>query len=436
MRGDLIEAEHIGRYRWATPLVAGRTVLDAGCGTAYGATILAAAGALSVEGVDIAEDVVRIVQPHVPESVNLKVADVQQLPFDDGVFDVVVCFEVLEHLDDAEEAVREFARVLTKGGFVAVSSPNRTVYPTGNPHHKHEFLPEELRLLLDQHFEFVDLYRQQAWLASAVLTESDYVSEATELADARLHKVARAELGTEMYTVAVAGSAPLPLAPAEAVLTSRPGTPLTMEDALKERVTTDGQGEQGAGKDEVADTRDRMSKLEARLREATSREKNLERCRSELSERVGELEASLREATSREKNLERYGSELSERVGELETSLREASSRERKLERYGSELSERVGELEARLRDANDQMLRRDEELQRALEHQRAYADEAAQASDLREATVRLDNLVQSRDAQIRELNEVIAGMQATRVWRLGSAYWAVRDRLRLRGGR
>jgi 2-polyprenyl-3-methyl-5-hydroxy-6-metoxy-1,4-benzoquinol methylase len=365
MRGDLIEAEHIGRYRWAAQLVPGRRVLDAGCGTAYGATMLAEAGALAVEGVDIAEDVVRAVESRIPEGVNLTVADVQELPFEDGAFDVVVCFEVLEHLDEAERAVKEFARVLAKGGFVVVSSPNRTVYPAGNPHHKHEFLPEELRLLLDQHFESVDLYRQQAWLASAVLKDNDYVSEATDLAEARLHKVVRAELGTELYTVAVAGSAPPPLAPAAAVLTSRPGMPLTMEEALQKRAAADGGGERG-----VTGLLDRMSELESRLRDANDHEK--------------------------------------------------------KLAQHASELRERVGELEARLRDANDQMLRRDEELQRA------YAAEASQTAELHEEIARLDNLLQSRDAEIRELADVIKGMHATRIWRLGSAYWGARNHLRL----
>jgi ubiquinone/menaquinone biosynthesis C-methylase UbiE len=373
MRGDLIEAEHIGRYRWATRLVPGCRVLDAGCGTAYGTTILAEAGALAVEGVDIAEDVVRAVEPRMPEGVNLTVADVQELPFEDGAFDVVVCFEVLEHLDEAERAVNEFARVLARDGFAVVSSPNRTVYPAGNPHHKHEFLPEELRLLLDRQFEFVDLYRQQSWLASAVLKDNDYASEATDLAEARLHKVVRAELGTELYTVAVAGSARPPLAPAAAVLTSRPGMPLTMEDALEKRVAADGGGpnEQIAGGEPgVTGLRDRIS--------------------------------------------------------ELETELSDANNREKKLERHASELRERAGELEARLRDANDQMLRRDEELQRA------YAAEASHAAELHEEIARLDNLVQSRDAEIRELANVLEGMHATRIWRLGSAYWGVRDRLRL----
>jgi 2-polyprenyl-3-methyl-5-hydroxy-6-metoxy-1,4-benzoquinol methylase/predicted transcriptional regulator len=430
MRGELIEAEHIGRYRWAAPLVAGRAVVDAGCGTAYGSAILAEAGAISVDGVDAAEDVLRAVEPLMPDGVKLTVADIQQLPFDDGVFDAVVCFEVLEHLDDAERAVKEFARVLVKGGFVVVSSPNRTVYPAGNPHHKHEFLPEELRLLLHQHFEFVDLYRQQAWLASAVLKERDYVSEGADLTEARLHKVVRAELGTELYTVAVAGSAPLPLAPSAAVLTSRPGTPLTVDHALRKPVAPDGgvdEEEQIKGRQrEEAALRHRISDVEARLHDASNRETKLERHAAELRERARELDARLRDAHEQIKGRQREDAALRDQMSKLEARLRDANNREKKLERHAADLHERQGELEARLRDANDQMLRRDEELQRA------YAAETSHAVELQEEIARLDRLVQLRDAQIRELDDVIKAMHATRVWRFGSAYWGARDRLRL----
>src|SRR5438045_8289854 len=55
MHGRLIEAEHVGRYWWVSAFVQGKRVLDAGCGTAYGSTILARAGADEVVCVDIDE---------------------------------------------------------------------------------------------------------------------------------------------------------------------------------------------------------------------------------------------------------------------------------------------------------------------------------------------------------------------------------------------
>jgi len=57
--------------------------------------------------------------------------DVQTLPFDDGTFDKIICSEVLEHVIDDEQGVRELVRVLKDGGELAVSVPDRmmeTIY--------------------------------------------------------------------------------------------------------------------------------------------------------------------------------------------------------------------------------------------------------------------------------------------------------------------
>jgi SAM-dependent methyltransferase len=50
-------------------------------------------------------------------------ADVARLPFKDGAFDAVICSEVLEHIPDSRNAVRELVRVLRPGGELVVSVP-------------------------------------------------------------------------------------------------------------------------------------------------------------------------------------------------------------------------------------------------------------------------------------------------------------------------
>ena len=47
------------------------------------------------------------------------------LPFVDGTFDVVVCSEVLEHIPDYKQAVKEITRILKPGGKLAVSVPRK-----------------------------------------------------------------------------------------------------------------------------------------------------------------------------------------------------------------------------------------------------------------------------------------------------------------------
>ena len=141
----LVEAEHLARYRWAAQLARGRRVLDAGCGTAYGSGVFATGGALEVIGVDVAEDVLDSVRPRVAGTVRLDVADVCRLPYDDGAFDLIVCFNVLEHLDDPRRALDGLVRALAVDGVLLVSTPNRSVHAPVSPHHRRVFMPEELR---------------------------------------------------------------------------------------------------------------------------------------------------------------------------------------------------------------------------------------------------------------------------------------------------
>jgi 2-polyprenyl-3-methyl-5-hydroxy-6-metoxy-1,4-benzoquinol methylase len=214
MHGEIIEAEHLARYRWASALVQGRRVLDAGCGTAYGSTLLAGAGATEVVGVDCVPEVLDAVRPDMPSTVVLEAADVTSLPYPDGCFDVVVCFEVIEHLDAPGRALDEFRRVLTPQGVLAISSPNRDVYPPGNPHHVHEYTPAELEQDLSQRFSSVRLERQHTWITSAVLDDARFqTGEDGGLGkEVCVRKLDGDKPGSELYTVALAGQRELPIA--------------------------------------------------------------------------------------------------------------------------------------------------------------------------------------------------------------------------------
>ncbi|HEX8207446.1 MAG TPA: class I SAM-dependent methyltransferase [Solirubrobacteraceae bacterium] len=210
-RGQLVEAEHLVRYWWAARLARGRRVLDAGCGTAYGTRMLADAGAAHVTGVDRAASVLESVQAGLPDNAELVTGDLRALPFADRSFDLVVCFEVIEHLEDPDAALRELERVVAADGVVVVSSPNRDVYEPGNPHHPHEYTPAELRQALQRYFAHVELRRQANLVASSVMP--DDVAATDELQpvhDVRLAKCAALADEGETYTIALAGHAPLP----------------------------------------------------------------------------------------------------------------------------------------------------------------------------------------------------------------------------------
>jgi SAM-dependent methyltransferase len=122
LRAELVTAEQLARYLWAARLIGGKRVLDAGCGGASGCAILAGTGAASVVGVDIAKAKIEAARPLAAADVALHVGDITALEFPDGSFDVAICFDVIDRLEDPEGAVAELARVLVAGGMLLVSS--------------------------------------------------------------------------------------------------------------------------------------------------------------------------------------------------------------------------------------------------------------------------------------------------------------------------
>lgn len=211
-REGLIVSEHQARYLWGAQLAEGRQVLDAGCGTGYGLRILEDAGASRVVGVDVSDEAVQHASKvAVGDNVDVFQADLRELPFSDGEFDLVVCFEVIEHVEDREAILDELSRVAGTDGILCISTPNRRVYPPGNPHHLHEYEPEEFEAALGERFANVSLYRQTAWLASAILADTESAAwGSTESLSPRAVKTAPRSPGEETFTIALAGQRELP----------------------------------------------------------------------------------------------------------------------------------------------------------------------------------------------------------------------------------
>ena len=209
MRGRMIEAEHLARYRFAAGAAAGRTVLDAGCGWAYGADILARAGASQVVGIDISETVVEAARHRVDATVTLEVADLIDLPFESDSFDMVVCFETIEHLREQGRALDEIARVLSEDGLLFISSPNDEIYGDRNPHHFHQYTRAELWDELFRRFGFVEIYAQQDWVMSMISTTDTLEADDLDLTGLSTLKSTGLAAGRETFMVGVASNVPI-----------------------------------------------------------------------------------------------------------------------------------------------------------------------------------------------------------------------------------
>jgi len=94
-------------------------ILDVGCGT--GANLLMLSEYGDAEGVDISEDALAFCRERGLDKVRLGAGE--QLPYDDGTFDLVTAFDVVEHMDDDLAGLREMRRVLRPGGRVLLFVP-------------------------------------------------------------------------------------------------------------------------------------------------------------------------------------------------------------------------------------------------------------------------------------------------------------------------
>jgi SAM-dependent methyltransferase len=161
VEADLLN-EHLARYAFAARLARGKRVLDAGCGAGYGAARLAAC-ARYVAALDIDFETVNAARAQY-ESSNLSFiqGDCRKLPFPEACFDLVVAFEVVEHLERWEELLAEARRVLAPRGELIISTPNRVYYAESrespNPFHVHEFDYGEFCLALEAQFPHLRVF--------------------------------------------------------------------------------------------------------------------------------------------------------------------------------------------------------------------------------------------------------------------------------------
>jgi 2-polyprenyl-3-methyl-5-hydroxy-6-metoxy-1,4-benzoquinol methylase len=137
---------HLAAYRFARARAPGRTVLDAGCGEGYGAALLAEV-ATQVVGIDRAEAVATAVARHHVPRLEFRVADLERIGVLGERFDLVLSFQVIEHLPDPVGFLRGLAACVAPGGELVVTTPNRLMSVSENPYHLREWTAAELLAL-------------------------------------------------------------------------------------------------------------------------------------------------------------------------------------------------------------------------------------------------------------------------------------------------
>lgn len=161
----LIYLMHAATYAFAQSYVTGKRVLDYGTGSGWGADRIAET-AQNITGVDVAEDAIAHANAHYRrDNLAFQLVDPNApLPFADGSFDVVMSFQVIEHVHDVDFYLSEIRRVLASGGIVLMATPDRStrLLPWQRPWnrwHVREYSARALRQTLSRYFADTRLLR-------------------------------------------------------------------------------------------------------------------------------------------------------------------------------------------------------------------------------------------------------------------------------------
>lgn len=128
-------------------LKTGDKILDLGCGDGFYLHLLSELGNYELTAIDNNSKAISLAKKYLgkarAKNIRFKKGDVCKLPFKDSSFDKMIASELLEHLDDESGALKEWLRVLKKGGVLVFTVPSSN-YP---------FLWDPINWLLQHLFE-------------------------------------------------------------------------------------------------------------------------------------------------------------------------------------------------------------------------------------------------------------------------------------------
>jgi len=449
--------EHLTRYRFASQWIKGKRVLDVGCGVGYGSRWMAENGAESVRAFDISADAIAHAKEfYAHEKVEFEVGSATDFAFDQR-FDVIACFELIEHVDDQSAVIECIRDALDPNGILVISTP-RALEQKRTHFHTREFSEREFLALLRLGFPNVQLFFQNNHLTSLIAGgPPQSVGQVLTLDD-------QFSLASADYFIAVASPSvnraladdcgPVMLIGDDKyirLLERDVGILHDAEDRLKVEVGSLGgqlskrTRELANLQAEFAQSREALTRCELLL---SDRERELEQLRSDIVEKretiaareavLGERERNLleiRDSLERERQMVHERAEqLATREGELDRIRAEAAGandalldREARLLEYREELERTRAEaaITAEALSAREASFA---ECHQALDHARSRIADLGEASrnELSECNKRLaekeQELERQRDTSIY-LDQSIKALKASRSWRITAPY-------------
>lgn len=158
----LMIARHFCAYKFAKDFVLSKDVLDIGCGEGYGADFLAGS-AKRVSGIDYDKTAIDYAKDkYYKDNLEFSVLDVKNLSYLTQKFDVICSFQNIEHILDTRKLLNNISNLLKDNGIFICSTCNKKDASPGrdtpfNKFHIKEYLADEFKELLVDHFHKVDI---------------------------------------------------------------------------------------------------------------------------------------------------------------------------------------------------------------------------------------------------------------------------------------
>lgn len=231
--------EHLHRYAAMLELARGKKVLDIACGEGYGAKLLSRL-AEHVTGIDIDKKTIEkaSLKYRMP-NIEFHCASALEIPAADNKFDLIACFETIEHLDDHDKLLNELKRVLKPEGILMISTPEKANYTDttkyNNPFHKKELYGYEFKQLINRHFKFASFFSQSSFTGSVIQKEQPDYFHAIFSGD--FDKIKESKSMVAMYWIAITSDIELPALNPSIFHHAKPVSQIQYEEAEKVKKT-------------------------------------------------------------------------------------------------------------------------------------------------------------------------------------------------------
>ena len=378
---DNLFNEHLARYRFAARLSSSGRILDAGCGAGYGAAELAKSGA-EVLAIDVSEEAIAHAQSNYADisGIRFEKASCTAIPAGDGEFRMITAFEVIEHLENWRDFLREASRVLDAAGIFFVSTPNRLYYAESrqkegpNPFHVHEFTEAEFRseliavfphvkLLLQNHVEGIGFSGQETEGIAFEVRRRD------------------ADPDNANFFLAVCGKQPLPEIPDFVFI---PETGNVLQTRGRHIALLEGEilkKNEWIAQEQVERRRmlDKVRDLEAELEQHNQWAQRANEEAARRAELVAALQEELRKSNDWAKARDAEATERGERILQLQEELEKSIEWARQQDAEADQRGRRIIELQDELQRSNERAKEEAEGYERAIDEWRRAKDAADQ---------------------------------------------------------